>query len=68
MLARLRGTTLTNTPTHDTDDEAGTAGGMFFSDDLPEVERDVQPDYSPARERMLERYLDERDQPVETGE
>lgn len=62
MLAHLRGTTPTTEPT---DDEAE---GMFFSDDLPAVDRDAAPDYSPARELMLQRLWDERDRPIESGE
>ena len=66
MMARLRATASTTTePAHDADDEAE---GMFFRDDMPEVDRDAQPDYSPAREQMLQRFWDERDQPVATGE
>jgi hypothetical protein len=63
MLARLRGTSANPEPAQDADED-----GAFFRDDLPKVARDAQPDYSPARERMLEAFADARHAAVESGE
>lgn len=67
MIERLRATALATTQdaadaSHDLDEEG------YYRDDVPATRADAAPDYSAARQRMLDHYADVRDTPVETEE